>query len=54
MSNLFHDIINRDNIPNGIERIRSKTSTNGNTPTEQEGSEERALKSADENNGFYK
>ena len=40
-------------IPNGIQRIRSKTCTNGNTPTKHEGRKERALESTDENNGFY-
>ena len=40
------------NIPNSIERIRSKTSTNSNTPTEEEGREEASLEGTDENNGL--
>ena len=37
-------------IPNGIQRIRSKTCTNGNTPTKHEGRKERALESTDKYN----
>lgn len=35
---------------NSIERIRSKTSTNSNTPSEEEGGEEASLELTDENN----
>lgn len=36
----------------GIERVGSKTSTDGDTPTESEGSQERTLKSTDQDNRF--
>ena len=38
--------------PNGIERVRGETSTDGNTPAEQEGSEERTLESTNEDDGL--
>ena len=38
----------------GIERIRSKTSTDSNTPSEKERSEEVAFKSTDKDNRFWR
>ena len=49
---LAHEAERGRNIPDGIKRVGSETSTNGNTPTESEGSEERALERADEDNGL--
>ena len=39
-------------IPNGIQRIRGKTSTNGNTPAEKEGGKEGALERANKDHGL--
>ena len=36
----------------GVERVRSKTGTGGDTPTEKEGSKEVALERTDEDDGF--
>ena len=36
------------NVPDSIERVRSETGTDGDTPTEQEGREERTLERTDE------
>jgi len=41
-----------ENLPNGIKRIGSETGTDGNTPTESEGGQERTLESANENDGL--
>ena len=38
--------------PDSVQRIRSKTSTNGDTPSEEERGEERALEGTDENDGL--
>lgn len=38
--------------PNGIKGIRSKASTNGNPPAKEEWSQERTLKSTDEDDGL--
>lgn len=38
--------------PDGIKRVGSETSTDGNTPTEEEGGEEGSLESTDEDNGL--
>ena len=39
-------------LPNGIEGVRRKTSTNSDTPTEQERGQERTLESTDEDDGL--
>ena len=36
--------------PNGVERVRRKTGTSRDTPTQKEGSEEGTLERADEDN----
>jgi hypothetical protein len=42
----------RGNLPDGVKRVRSETSTNGDTPAQQERGEERALESANEDDGL--
>lgn len=49
---LSHDSKSTEHTPNGIERVRSKTRPNSNTPAEKEGCKEAALKSANEHNRF--
>lgn len=41
-----------NHVPDGVERVRRKASTNGDTPAEEEGGEEGALEGADENDGL--
>jgi hypothetical protein len=42
----------QNNSPDGVKGIGSKTSTSSNTPAKEEGCNERAIKSANENDRF--
>ena len=39
-----------DDVPDSVQRVRSETRADGDTPTEKEGSEEGTFESTDENN----
>jgi hypothetical protein len=44
----------KENVPDSVQRVGSKTSTGGDTPSESEGSQERTLERADEDDRLCK